>query len=205
MHGDIVLRPLRPAQGQVHALSRALALGWMFRALVECHDDVRTEGNLDLHRTLGAEEVRRSVNMRAKGYAFFGQLAQLTQGENLEAAGVRKHAAVPGHEPMKSSKFADVLMSRPKIKMVGVAEDDLSAEFFENVLRHSLDARDRADGHEDGRFNDAVGQLQAADTRFAIGSFDCEFQGHCFDCNESDLDNPLPTKPEPESHFARLR
>src|SRR3954468_25048060 len=112
--------------------------------------------------------------MRAERDTLFRQLAQVAQREDLEPAGVRKHAPIPRHEAMEPAEFADVLMSRPKIEMIGVAEDNLSAEFFEDVLRNRLNAGDCADGHEHWRFNDAVRQLHAPDPSFAVVGFNCE-------------------------------
>jgi len=36
---------------------------------------------------------------------------------------------------VQPAEVADLLVSRTQIKMIGVAENDLRAEFFKNVLR----------------------------------------------------------------------
>ena len=116
--------------------------------------------------------------MRAERDALFGELAQFAERENLKATGIGEHRAVPRHEAMESTKFANVLVSGPKIKMVGIAENNLRTKFFEDVLRDGLYGRNGSDGHEDGRFDDAMRQLHAADTGLAVAGFDCERERH---------------------------
>ena len=157
----------------------------MLGALVEGHDDVGAEGDLDFHGAFGGKEVGRAVEVRPEGYAIFGEFAQVAEREDLEAAGIGEHRAGPGHEPVQSAKFADLLVPRPEIKMIGVAEDDLRAEFLENILRNGLNGSDGADRHEDGSFHDAVREFHAPGARESVLGFDLEFQGHSGDCSES--------------------
>ncbi len=77
--------------------------------------------------------------MRAKGHSFLVHLAQFVQAENLEAARVGENRARPGHETMQAAKLAHLLHSGPQIKMVGIPQKDLYAEFLQNVLRNPFD------------------------------------------------------------------
>ena len=86
---------------------------------------------------------------------------------------------------MESAKFADVFVSWPQIEVIGVAEDDLRAEFFENVLRDSLNACDRANRHEHWSFNDAVRELHSSEASLAVTGFHCERERHWGDCNNA--------------------
>jgi len=69
--------------------------------------------------------------MRTEGHAFFRNLAQLGQAENLEAARVSEDRTIPGHEAVQAAHFANRFNSRPQIKMVGIAEQNLDAKFLE--------------------------------------------------------------------------
>ena len=79
---------------------------------------------------------------------------------------------------MESTKLANVLVSGAKIKMVSVAENDLRAKFFEDILRNGFDGRNGSDGHEDRRFNNTMRQLHAPYAGLTIASFDCEGKRH---------------------------
>jgi hypothetical protein len=79
---------------------------------------------------------------------------------------------------MESAKLANVLVPGPKIEMVGIAENDLGAEFFEDVLRNGLYGSHGSNGHKDRRLDDAVRQLHAAYAGLSVASFDCEGKRH---------------------------
>ena len=66
-------------------------------------------------------------------------LAQFVQAENLEAARVGENRARPGHETMQAAELPHLLHSRPQIKMVGIPQKDLYADFFQDVLRNAFD------------------------------------------------------------------
>ena len=70
----------------------------MFGAFVEGHDDVRPQGHLNLDGSLGREEMRRAIEVRTEGNAFFCDLSQACQAENLESTGVGEQGPVPTHE-----------------------------------------------------------------------------------------------------------
>ena len=117
--------------------------------------------------------------MRSKADALVGDLAQLAEREDLEAARVSQHGTVPADKAVQSAHALDRLVAGAKIEMVGIAEDDLSAEIFEGSLGNSLDSAGRADGHEDRRFDGLVGQLKLSAAAAFQGGMDLvEGEGH---------------------------
>jgi hypothetical protein len=125
----------------------------------------------------------RPIQVRAKHHAFFADFAQFGQAKNLESTGVSEDCARPSHEAMQSTKLADLLHSRPKIKVIGVAEQNLDAKFFENILRNTFHTAQRADRHEYGRFDLPVRSEQAAGPGWAVRGFDLKLKRHFCDCN----------------------
>src|SRR5207244_3282647 len=81
---EIFLASLRPPQRHFHRIAHARRFRRIFGALIECHDDVRTEANLSLNRLLGAQKMRRAVEVRAKCHSLLGDLSQITEAENLK-------------------------------------------------------------------------------------------------------------------------
>ena len=57
---------------------------------------------------------------------------------------------------MESAKLANLVNAGPQIEMVGIAQQDLYAQFFQQILRDTLDGRKRANRHEYGGFNFSV-------------------------------------------------
>jgi len=49
-----------------------------------------------------------------------------------------------------------------EIEVIGIAEQDLDSEIFQQVLRHAFYGRERADRHKDGSFDLAVGRDKSA-------------------------------------------
>src|ERR1700682_4919974 len=66
---------------------------------------------------------------------------------------------------MQPAELADQLMPWPQIQMMGVGEDDFSAQFFERALRQALDRRRRAHRHEKRLPPRAVWRRQLSTTR----------------------------------------
>ncbi len=116
--------------------------------------------------------------MGAEGDALFADFAQFIEAENLKTAGIGKDGARPGHETVQPAQLAYLLHSGPQIQVVGVAEQNLHAKFFENVLRNAFDGSQRADRHEDRSFDLAVGSQQASEPGVAGGSVNLELEGH---------------------------
>ena len=65
------------------------AASWLdgiFQALIERHHDVAAERELDFDGGFGREQMRVAIQVRAEQHAFFRDLAQIAQAENLESA-----------------------------------------------------------------------------------------------------------------------
>ncbi len=75
---------------------------------------------------------------------------------------------------MQPTEFPDLLVSRTEIKMVGVAENDVGAEVFEDVLRNRFHGRNSPDGHEYRGLDNPVWQSDASGAGETILGFDCE-------------------------------
>src|ERR1051326_1677270 len=100
--------------------------------------------------------MRRAVQVGAEGDPFFGDLTKLVQAEDLKTARIGENRARPGHETVQSAKFADLIDTWAKEKMVGIAQENLDAQVFEKILRNSFYCRQGAHGHEDRSFDLAM-------------------------------------------------
>jgi len=109
----------------------------------------------------------------------FIHFAQFVKTEDLKAARVGKNGPRPRHEFMQAAKLADDLNSGAKVKMIGIAQQNLYAKIFQKILRYALDRSNRAHRHKHRRFDFAVGRQQASGASRAVGLFDLQFQGHC--------------------------
>ncbi len=127
--------------------------------------------------------------MRAKRHSFLSHFAKLVQAENLEAARIGENCPRPGHESMQASEIPDSLDSRPQIKVISIAEENLDAEFFENVLRHSFHSSSRAYRHKHGSLDLTVRRKQAAAPGRTDLCPDMKFNGHSGDCSNGRLVN----------------
>jgi hypothetical protein len=93
----------------------------------------------------------------------FGNLAELAEAPDLEAAGVSEDSAGPLHEAVEATEGLDELMAGAKKEVVGVAEDDAGVEVAQKVaLRNALDRGLGANGHEDGGFDGAMRGVEEA-------------------------------------------
>ena len=157
---EVVERAARPRHRETQALFGARAIGRILRALVEGHANVGAQSDLHIDRVLGREEVRTSVEVRAEAHAVVRDFAQLVKREDLEAARIGEQGARPTDELVQAAHAADGLVAGAEIKVIGVAENDLSAKRFERLLRDSFNRSLRADRHEDGGFDGLVRQNQ---------------------------------------------
>src|SRR5947208_2229960 len=99
----------------------------MFCALIEGHDDVCAQRNLDFDGPLRGEDMRRAVQMGTEGNTFFRDFAEVAQAEYLEAAGVSQKRPLPTHKFVQTAQTAHQFVPWPQIEMVGIAENDLRA------------------------------------------------------------------------------
>src|SRR5713101_6426677 len=117
--------------------------------------------------------------MRTEAHSVIGNLAQGGKAKHLIAAGIGEYRSVPGHEFMKSAKFADRFMARAKIQMVGISENNLRAEFFERFVAQRLHGSLCAHRHEERSIDRATGSVQdSASGSACIGSGNFEGEVH---------------------------
>ena len=153
-----------PAHGAFDGGAKFSRCAGVRRAVVEHHRDVRAEFALDLHRLFRAEKKERAIEMGTEFDAVGFDFANGSEAENLKAAAVGEDGQRPVDEIVQAAGGADDAHPGTDMKMIGVAEDDLSAEFAEFARVDGFDAALRADGHEDGSVDDAVGSGDAAAT-----------------------------------------
>jgi len=174
----IILAACRPARGQLHRRPRTQSVGRILRALVKGHDDVSPQPDLRLHGLFGTKKVRRTVQVRAKRHAFFADLAEIGETENLKPARIRKDGAIPRHEPMQPAHPANRLDPRPQEKMVGIREQNLDAEFFQHILRDALHRSEGPDRHEHRSLDLSVRSNELARTGGTAASFNLQANRH---------------------------
>ena len=117
---------------------------------------------MDLHGLFGADEEGSAIKVRFEVDAFGGDFIERAQGENLVAAGIGEDGTVPGGEAMETAELADDFGAGAEIEVVGIPEDDLRAELGELIRVDGFYGALRADGHEDGRLDFAVGKIERA-------------------------------------------
>jgi len=61
---------------------------------------------------------------------------------------------------VQAAHAANGLVSWAQVEMVGVAENDLSAEGFENILGDGFDGAGGANRHEDWSFDGSVREME---------------------------------------------
>ncbi len=149
-------RALRPAQRQLHGALHLAPFRRQLDAFVELHLDVRAEQALDLDRALRRQHVPRAVEVRLKERPLLGDLADLRQAHDLEAARVRQDRLLPAHKRMQPAELGDALRAGPQHEMVGVAEQDIRARVPHLLRIKRLHRRHRADRHERGRADEAA-------------------------------------------------
>ena len=93
---------------------------------------------------------------------------------------------------MQAAEAADGLVAGAEVEVVGVGEDDVwrgvvrargvRAYLFQHLVGDGFYRGGGADGHEDGRLDRAVGQMQGcAASAFWCGRGYFEAEGHCFE------------------------
>ena len=117
----------------------------------------------------GVSSSRVAVDVRAEDGGAIVDLEIGGEAVDLVAAAVGEDGARPVHELVQAAQFGDEFVAGPQREVIGVAEHDLHAGVFELLRRQSLDGGLGADRHEDGRLDDAVRGVHAAQAGFAVG------------------------------------
>src|SRR5215207_9832276 len=82
--------------------------------------------------------------------------AETFEGEHLKSARIGEHGTVPRSEPMQPSHRLNNRFPRPKVQVVGVAENDLSTGAPNISGTEASDHRMGADWHERWGFDLSV-------------------------------------------------
>ncbi len=122
--------------------------------------------------------MRRTVQVRAERHAFFVNLAQIGETENLKPARVRKDGPIPRHEPMQPAHPANRLDAGPQKKMVGIREQNLDAQLFKHILRDALHRSQRSHRHKHRRLDLSVRSKELAGAAGTAGGFNLQADGH---------------------------
>ncbi len=144
------------------------ALGLCRGALVEGHDHVCAQVQLDADGGLRGEEVARTVEVAAEGDPLLGDphervaavLPGALEAVDLEAARVGEHGPAPGDEAVETAQAPDPLVPGTEVQVVGVAEDDPRAQLDEIARREGLHGSRRAHRHEDGGIEGPARRLE---------------------------------------------
>ncbi len=86
----------------------------------------------------------------------------MTQAEYLEAAAVCQDGVMPLHKVMQATKAGNQLRAGTQQQMIGVAQDNLSAERLQLCRCDRFDAGLCANRHIDWRRDVAVGRLNGS-------------------------------------------
>ena len=162
--------PRRPGQRLLVVRARALRR----RALVEGHEDVAAELQLDARRALRSQLLPAAVEVTAEDGALFGDPALFGKRVDLEAARIGEDVAVPGHEPVQSTHLRHQRGARTKQQVVRVRQDDLRADALQIVGRNRLHGGGGAHRHELRRVDLSVRKQELAPARGAVGMGDGE-------------------------------
>jgi hypothetical protein len=76
--------------------------------------------------------------------------------------------------------------------VIRISEENLNAEFLEDILRHALHRRKRADRHENWGLDFAMGSDQASGAGGAVPGLDLKVEGHLLDCSNRRAEVRLP-------------
>jgi hypothetical protein len=107
--------------------------------------------------------------VRCELYAFLTDLAELREGEYLEAAAIRQNGSVPIEKLVDAAHIADNVVTRTNVEMVGIGELDLTADLIKILCGDTaLDGRGSTDVHKDGSLDRSVNGLKGTAARTAF-------------------------------------
>ena len=131
------LAALQPAGSALAAVLGVIMLSGVLYTLVKGHGDGGTEICLDLHTFLRTHEDAVAVEVRGKGHALLGDLAQLCQTEYLKSAAVGQDRPVPAGKPVQAAHIRYQLVAGTQMQMVGIAQHDLRADILQILRRQA--------------------------------------------------------------------
>ena len=179
---DALHTATQPVFGECQRLLRIVEVRITRATFVESHDDIRTDDTLDIHHTLGGEEMLRAVDVRAEGHPFLRDLTAMRQAEDLIASAVGEDRARPAIELMQPACLVQGIEPWAQVEVVCIAEDDLCVDVIAQ-LGHmdSLHRANRPDGHKDRSKDLPVVGLYTSSARGSLSTslMDIEFQHRC--------------------------
>ena len=98
--------------------------------------------------------------MRAEFGALFVDLGQLCEAEDLKPTAVGQHRLVPAHEFWQSAHFGHDVFTGTQVKMIGVAQDNLSTGRIQKPRGEPFDGSASAHRHKRRQINYASGRRQ---------------------------------------------
>jgi len=110
--------------------------------------------------------------------AFFGDLANVTEAEDLETAGVGEDWAFPLHKIVQIAVQLHHFLARAQPQVESVTEDNLRARGFNFFRRHPFYGAVGAHRHEGWRFYYATIEHQTAAARATISGIKFKFHFH---------------------------
>src|SRR5690625_3215484 len=138
----------RPPDAPLDCAATSLLLARIRRALIENHRDVRAEFPLDFHSFPRTEKHIFPVEMRLKRNPVLADFPELSQTKNLKTAAIGQYRFLPAHKRMQATEFSNQIFARSKMQMVGISENDLSAEVVELSRGHAFHRSLGSDRHE---------------------------------------------------------
>src|SRR5881394_2416397 len=103
--------------------------------------------------------------MRSEFHAVIADLSHLRQTEYLEPAAISEDRFWPIHEAMESARLGDNVQTRADVEVIGVAQQDLSADLLQFPRVERFNTGLSAHRHINGRVHLAVNRRQPAQTR----------------------------------------
>src|SRR5207302_5668583 len=137
-------------------------------ALVEDHQDVRSELTLDIDDRLGCKAMDGAVYVGPKPNTLRFDLSQPGETEHLISAAVGDNGCVRSHKPVEARGPSNNLDARSEIQMVRVAQEDRSLDFNQLPRREGLYAGLSAHRHERRGMNRAMIGAQYSGTSIVI-------------------------------------
>lgn len=109
-----------------------------------------------------------SIDVRGKGDAVLGELAQSGQAEDLKPSGVGRDRMIPAHEGMQAPTAGDHVIAGAQIQMIGIAQDDFCSKVFEILGAERFDGALGANRHENGSGHDPMGGADFTSAGLAV-------------------------------------
>ena len=162
---------------RVQRVRRLLDSARVRRAFVKGHNDVGPDFALGLHHRFRREQMMRAVQMTAKFYALFGNVAKVFEAPDLESAAVREHRAVPAHEILYAAHFGHKFRAWAQVQVVRIRENNLRLHFAQVPRRKSLYTRKSAHRHKNRSFDGTMRRMEATTAGLATVACLYKFKG----------------------------